>query len=86
MLEQVLQRHAIGSAPDQLPFAWPFPHPHAQADLVVGQVTQHPMQRAYLLELAEDQPDDRLHLFVRVEANLAVRRESKPIWPSDAQT
>src|SRR5262249_19310510 len=73
VLEQVLERHAIGPAPDQLAFARPLTHAHANPDVMPREVAQDTTERAQLFELAEDEPHHLLHLLVRVELELVVR-------------
>src|SRR5262249_36733130 len=58
MFEQVLQRHAVGSTPDQLtlPNARPFPDTDTKADVVASEIPQEAAERAKYLKLLEDEP------------------------------
>jgi len=40
---------------------------HRQADAVMDQAAEQPMQGPLAIELIDDQSHDRLHLFVRIE-------------------
>ena len=52
---------------------------------MVGQVAQHAVQRAQLRELPEDQPHDRRHLLIRVEADRAFGAPDVADWQGEAQ-
>ena len=71
MFEHPLDRGPIRAAPEQFAFARPLAHAHPELDLLLGQVADQPTKRAQFVKFAEDEPDDLLDLFIRVELHLA---------------
>jgi len=82
MFEQVLQRHAVGSTPDQLtlPNARSFPDPDTKADVVAREIPQEAAERAKYLKLLEDEPHHLLHLLVWVQLDLPLRPPNIAGW------
>ena len=72
VLEDLLERRPVRTAPDQLPLARSLPHPDPDLDLMPRQVAQDAGKRPQLGELLEDQTDNRSDLLVRIERDLAV--------------
>ena len=72
--QHLAERVPVRAAPGELALARPAAQPVRQPDVVGGQVDQHAVDRAPLLEQVEDQPDGRPHLLVGVERDLARRQ------------
>ena len=72
VLQEILQRRAVGTTPDQLPFARPLAHAHSQPNVVASQVAQQSPERAQLLEQGEEKSHHGLDLLVGVELDRPV--------------
>ena len=89
VMQHILKRLPIGTMPLQLPPVGSVVRPNRQADAVMHQVAQQPVQAPLAVELVEDEPHDALRLLVRVEgepapgyAHIADRRVIKQLPPA----
>ena len=73
MMQQILERLPVGAAPFQLAPIGPGVGPDRQADPVMDQVAQQPVQGPLAIELVEDQAHHLLNLLVGVQRQAARR-------------
>jgi hypothetical protein len=85
MFEHGLYRHPIGGTPDQFPFTRAFSHAHPELDLLMSKVTHQPAQRPQVFKFTEEEPDDLLHLLIRVELNFSCGAPDVADWQGKLQ-
>jgi len=78
MAKDVADRLTVRCAPLQLPAVRPALRPHRQPHTVGDQRPQDAVHRPPPVELVEDQADDPLGLFIRVERDFPGRRLDEP--------
>jgi hypothetical protein len=66
MVQHVAQTSRIGTAPLQLPLVWPVVRANRDSNLVVQQVSEQSPCTTEFGELLEDEPHDRLRLFIGI--------------------
>jgi hypothetical protein len=85
VLQPVWQGHPIGPAPRQPPSGGAFPRANPERNVLPDERAQERVPRAAFVKFAKDQPDDMLHLGIRLIDHLARGVMDTPDGEREAQ-